>query len=309
MALHLARLDDGNEKFFGGRGDVEDELRLRELIRHALGDVPGRLGPGDRGRPEASWSRSATRCPTSRRRRCGSAPTSTSAPWPEQKHAATMGLGYAARRARRDGYRRRAVRRAGRPGPRGLDRGTSPSATATQVVWPQAPVLKGVTMVLLQIAMTMNGIAVDAAPGRAAPNCPTCWPRRRSTRTARPADRGIDDLVFGAGQLTGAEAWDRPGTRSERLPIRTAIEPSTGAARCRRTADPARSSRPRHRAAGCARPARRAAASGRPPGRRRAGSGTVPGSWCPPVRSCRRGRPPRPRPRTISKCISSLRPA
>jgi hypothetical protein len=39
MALHRARVDDGNETFFSRRGTDDDELRLRELIRHARGDV------------------------------------------------------------------------------------------------------------------------------------------------------------------------------------------------------------------------------------------------------------------------------
>ena len=80
MALHLARLDDGNEKFFGHRGDVDDELRLR----CARSGTPSATS----GTPRSGWrvvaggvpgARSATRSPTSRRRRCGCAPTPTSA--------------------------------------------------------------------------------------------------------------------------------------------------------------------------------------------------------------------------------------
>ena len=38
LALHLARLSDGNEEFFGYRMGIDDEQRLLGLIRHALGD-------------------------------------------------------------------------------------------------------------------------------------------------------------------------------------------------------------------------------------------------------------------------------
>jgi 4-amino-4-deoxychorismate lyase len=58
LALHMARLDDGNEEFFGARMDVTEEHRVRELIRHALGgerDASVRVGfvPGpDGARPD-----------------------------------------------------------------------------------------------------------------------------------------------------------------------------------------------------------------------------------------------------------------
>src|SRR3954447_5525962 len=40
LALHFARLADGNEDFFSYTMDVADEHRLRELIRHALRREP-----------------------------------------------------------------------------------------------------------------------------------------------------------------------------------------------------------------------------------------------------------------------------
>jgi branched-subunit amino acid aminotransferase/4-amino-4-deoxychorismate lyase len=87
--------------------------------------------------------------------------------WPEHKHAATMGLAVAQRRARRDGFddalfvgRDHRVRE-----------GSVWNAAfwdGEQLVWPQAPVLKGVTMVLLQIAMSMNGLPWTLRPVEAA---------------------------------------------------------------------------------------------------------------------------------------------
>ncbi|MET0495770.1 MAG: aminotransferase class IV, partial [Actinoplanes sp.] len=163
MALHLARLDDGNEKFFGHRGDVDDELRLRELIRHALGDVRDAsvrvtmvpevlVAVSD---PVSDEPRPALRVRTD----------PTERPWPEQKHSATMGLRYAQRTARDHGYDDALF-----VGPDGLVREGSVWNVAfwdgTHVVFPEAPVLKGVTMVLLQIAMTMTGVPWALRPVR-----------------------------------------------------------------------------------------------------------------------------------------------
>jgi branched-subunit amino acid aminotransferase/4-amino-4-deoxychorismate lyase len=76
--------------------------------------------------------------------------------WPSQKHAETMGLTYAVRRARRDGYDDALF-----VGPDNLvSEGTTWNVAffdGDQVIWPQGPMLKGVTMVLLQIALSMNG--------------------------------------------------------------------------------------------------------------------------------------------------------
>jgi 4-amino-4-deoxychorismate lyase len=164
MALHLARLDDGNEAFFGRRGDVEDELRLRSWIRHALGDVAdasvrvaytveGVLiqvsdpAPDVAGPPLRVQIREYER------------------PWPEHKHAATMGLWYAQRKAQQAGYDDALF-----AGPDGLIREGSVWNVAfwdgAQVVFPQAPMLKGVTMVLLQIAMSMTGVPWTMRPVR-----------------------------------------------------------------------------------------------------------------------------------------------
>ena len=207
MALHLARLDDGNEKFFGHRGDVEDELRLRELIRHALGDVrdasvrvtlvPEVLVavsdpvPDD---PAPPW-----RVRTDPYER----------PWPEQKHSATLGPRLTARSAREQGYDDALL-----VGPDGLVReGTFWNVAfwdGTQVVFPEAPMLKGVTMVLLQIAMTMTGVPWALRPVRRTDLPDLLAAAAVSTLCAAQPIASIDDVVFEEqDKLTAAllSAW------------------------------------------------------------------------------------------------------
>ena len=181
LALHMARLDDGNEEFFGARMDVTEEHRVRELIRHAMGgerDASVRVGfvPGpDGARPDllVSVSDPAAATPGAPLR-VRTQPYERD--WPEHKHASTMGLQVAIRQAKLAGYDDALF-----TGPDGRVREGSTWNVAfwdgTQVIWPRAPVLKGVTMVLLQIAMTMNG---------------TPW-------TLRPVDRAeLPDLLAAA---------------------------------------------------------------------------------------------------------------
>jgi 4-amino-4-deoxychorismate lyase len=75
---------------------------------------------------------------------------------PEHKHVATMGLNYRIREARLAGFDDALL--VGHDGR--VREGTTWNVAfwdGAQVVWADAPVLKGVTMVLLQIAMSMNG--------------------------------------------------------------------------------------------------------------------------------------------------------
>jgi branched-subunit amino acid aminotransferase/4-amino-4-deoxychorismate lyase len=163
FALHLARLDDGNDDFFGGRGDVADELRLRELIRHALG------GARDASVRVAYVPAADEKAPPDVLVSVGDPIPDTPGPalrvqtrayerdWPEHKHSATMGLTYARRQARQDGFDDALF--VG-PGARVSEGSTWNAAfwDGERVLWPEAPVLKGVTMVLLQVAMTMTGV-------------------------------------------------------------------------------------------------------------------------------------------------------
>jgi 4-amino-4-deoxychorismate lyase len=162
----MARLDDGNEEFFGARMDMAAEHRVRELIRHALAGgrdasvrvamVAGGDGPDvlvSVSDPAPDGTRPPLKIQTQVYERS----------WPEHKHAATMELRVGRRHATRAGYDDALF--VGRDG-RVLEGSTWNAAfwDGTQVVWPQAPVLKGVTMVLLQIAMSMNGLPWTLRP-------------------------------------------------------------------------------------------------------------------------------------------------
>jgi branched-subunit amino acid aminotransferase/4-amino-4-deoxychorismate lyase len=221
LALHLARLDDGNETFFGGRMEIADEHRLRELIRHALAGTadasvrvafvagPDPSAPADVlvtvTDPAPPAPPPALRVRTDRYERS----------WPEQKHAATMGQHFAVRRARAAGFDDALL-----TGPGGEVREGSGWNVAfwdgTHVVWPQAPMLKGVTMVLLQIAMTMTGVPWTLRPVTVG-EIPDLL-AAAAVNSRRPADpiASIDDVKFGENKrltevLTGAWAtvpWD-----------------------------------------------------------------------------------------------------
>ncbi len=163
LALHLSRLADGAEELFGHRTGVAEEHRLLGLIRHALGSVRDASvrvafvpGPDEPAPPDVLVSVSAPapedpgpslRVQTVRYER----------DLPEHKHVATMGLHHRQREARLAGFDDALL--AGHDGR--VREGTSWNVAfwdGAQVVWPDAPVLKGVTMVLLQIALSIDGI-------------------------------------------------------------------------------------------------------------------------------------------------------
>jgi branched-subunit amino acid aminotransferase/4-amino-4-deoxychorismate lyase len=209
MALHLARLDDGNETFFGGRGDVEDELLLRGRIRHALGavrDASVRVSCVDAGvlvavsDPADDEPGPPLRVRTQVYER----------PWPEQKHVATMGLWHARRTAAAAGFDDALF-----VGPDGLVREGSVWNVAfwdgSQVVFPQAPVLRGVTMVLLQVAMTMTGVPWTLRPVRRAELPDLLAAAAVNSRCPAQPVASIDDVTFGEQDALVAAlrtAWD-----------------------------------------------------------------------------------------------------
>jgi len=218
LALHFARLADGNEEFFGWAMGVEDEHRLRSLILHALGDtadasvqvrfVPAGAAAGLAVEPDVVVSVSEP-APAEPRPPLQVTVDHYRRDWPDHKHAATMGLTYAIRRARLAGYDDALF-----VGDDDLVReGTVWNVAfldGDQIVWPQAPMLKGVTMVLLQVALTMQGTPwttrpVDVATlgsfdGAAATNsiCP-----------AQPIAAIGDHRFPASDKLTGllADAW------------------------------------------------------------------------------------------------------
>ncbi|MGK5685392.1 aminotransferase class IV [Actinoplanes sp. URMC 104] len=216
LALHFARLADGNEEFFGWRPGLDDEHRLRQLILHALGDaadasvrvsyVPGEdpAGPPDvvvavsDPVPDEPGAPLRVRTdPTFRR------------DWPEHKHSATMRQVRARLLARAAGFDD-----ALSIGADGLVReGTTWNVAffnGDQVVWPQAPMLKGVTMVLLQIAMSMRGTpwTLRPVPATELPDF-TAAVAVNSNAAAREITT-IDDLAYSAGDKLAeliAETW------------------------------------------------------------------------------------------------------
>ena len=216
LALHLARLADANEEFYGYRMDVDAEHRLLGLIRHALGDTADAsvrvafVPPAEPDLPPDVLVSVAdpitdTPGPPLRVRT-----DSYRRDWPSHKHTATMGLTYAVRRARQDGYDDALF-----VGPDNLvSEGTTWNVAffdGDQIVWPRAPMLRGVTMVLLQIALSMNGTPWTLRPvevvelpllaGAAAVN---------STRPAQPI-AAVDGFPFPAGdKLTELlrDAWE-----------------------------------------------------------------------------------------------------
>jgi branched-subunit amino acid aminotransferase/4-amino-4-deoxychorismate lyase len=173
LALHVARLADGNDEFFGWSMGVDEEARLLGLIRHALGDatdasvrvayVPGAdenappevLIAVDEPRPDTAGPPPRVMLDGYRR------------DWPEHKHAATMGLRHAVRRARLSGYDDALF--AGADGL--VSEGTTWNVAfldGDEIVWPQAPMLRGITMVLLQLALSMHGTPWSLRPVQAA---------------------------------------------------------------------------------------------------------------------------------------------
>lgn len=216
LALHLARLADANEEFYGYRTDVDDEQRLLGLIRHALGrqaDASVRVAFVPAAEPDlppdvlvsVSDPVPDTPGPPLRVRL-----DSYRRDWPEHKHTATMGLTYAVRRARAAGYDDAVF-----VGPDNrISEGTTWNVAfhdGDQIVWPQAPMLKGVTMVLLQLALSMNGTPWTPRPVDAV-ELPllTAAAAVNSICPARPI-AAIDGVPFPAtDKLTGLlrDAWE-----------------------------------------------------------------------------------------------------
>jgi branched-subunit amino acid aminotransferase/4-amino-4-deoxychorismate lyase len=135
--------------------------------------------------------------------------------WPEQKHAATMGQHFAVRRARWAGYDDALL-----VGPTGEVREGSAWNIAfwdgEKVIWPQAAVLKGVTMVLLQVAMTMTGTPWALRPVTTGEIPDLLAAMAIGSRRITQPIASIDDVKFDedtrlAEALTGAWAtvpWD-----------------------------------------------------------------------------------------------------
>jgi branched-subunit amino acid aminotransferase/4-amino-4-deoxychorismate lyase len=163
LALHLARLSDANEEFFDFRMGIDDEQRLLGLIRHALGGEPDAsvqvrfVPPASPGGPPDILVSVSDPVPDAAGPPLRVRTDGYRRDWPSHKHAATMGLTYAGKQARLAGYDDALF--VGADNNR-VSEGTTWNVAfydGDRVIWPQAPMLKGVTMVLLQLALTMNG--------------------------------------------------------------------------------------------------------------------------------------------------------
>jgi branched-subunit amino acid aminotransferase/4-amino-4-deoxychorismate lyase len=156
LALHLARLDTANRELFGA--GLDGDL-VRQRIRHALGDVGDaavRVHVYPAG-GEATSMLVAVRPPkqppgTARRLRT----VEYQRPVAHIKHLGDFGQTYAKRLARRGGYDDALLT--------GADGTISETATAnigffdgTSVVWPDAPILAGITMQLLTSGAPSTG--------------------------------------------------------------------------------------------------------------------------------------------------------
>jgi branched-subunit amino acid aminotransferase/4-amino-4-deoxychorismate lyase len=221
LALHLSRLADSAEELFGHRIGVAEEHRLRGLIRHAVRDVrdasvrvtlvPGADGP----------SRDVPAPPDVLVSVSDPAPEEPGPPLrvqtvryerelPEHKHVATMGLHYRLREARLAGFDDALfVGGDGR-----VREGTTWNVAfwdGARVVWPDAPVLRGVTMVLLQIAMSMNGTPWTVRPVDAEELSDFAAAAAVNSRSPAQPIAGFDELPLkDDGRLGEAlrAAWD-----------------------------------------------------------------------------------------------------
>ncbi|GAA2599015.1 aminotransferase class IV family protein [Winogradskya consettensis] len=173
LALHLARLADGGEELFGYRIGVAEEHHLLGLIRHALGpvrDASVRVtlvpGPEMKSPPDILVSVSDP-LPGNAGPPLRIQSVAYSRDLPEHKHRGTFMLNHHFREAQLAGFDDRVfVEPDGR-----VSEGTAWNLVlwdGEQVVWPSAPMLRGVTMVLLQIAMSMNGTPWTLRPVDAA---------------------------------------------------------------------------------------------------------------------------------------------
>ncbi|MFG2292633.1 aminotransferase class IV [Streptomyces sp. NPDC048603] len=166
LELHLRRLAGASRELFGGAAE-QDDARIRALIRHGLGDQPAAsvrvsivpaVGSSSRtdvmvsvSDPVADTPRPALRVRTVTYER----------DLPHLKHAATMGLTHRMLQAREAGFDD--VLFVGRDG--FLREGSVWNAAfwdGEQVLWPEAPVLPGITMQLLQAALTRSGVPWSA---------------------------------------------------------------------------------------------------------------------------------------------------
>lgn len=162
LALHLARLADSSEELLGHRIGVAEEHRLLSHVRHALGPVrdasvrvtlaPG-TGPGDPPDVLVSVTDPVPEPPAHPLRIQS---VTHERDLPEHKHRGTFMQVHHRREAVLAGFDDRLF-----VGPGGrVSEGTTWNVAlydGDEFIWPAAPMLKGITMVLLQLQLSIDG--------------------------------------------------------------------------------------------------------------------------------------------------------
>ncbi|MFD6890166.1 aminotransferase class IV [Streptomyces sp. NPDC059957] len=213
LELHLRRLAGASLELFG-EAAVQDDARIRELIRHGLGDrsaasarvsvVPA-VGSEDRTDVMVSVSDAVADSPRPALR----VRTATyERDLPHLKHAATMGLTYGMLQAREAGFDD--VLFVGRDG--FVREGSVWNVSfwdGEQVLWPEAPMLPGITMQLLQAGLTRVG-----APWSPRPLTANDLPELRAAAASNsqcPSQplASIDRVAFSDGGSVLTEVLDR----------------------------------------------------------------------------------------------------
>jgi branched-subunit amino acid aminotransferase/4-amino-4-deoxychorismate lyase len=166
LALHLARLDAANRELYGAGVDGE---RVRDRIRHALGDDVedasvrvSFFGPDEPSlmvtvRPPAPSPEAAKSLRTARYQR----------PAAHVKHLGGFGQAYYGRKAEDDGFDEALLVDADGVVAEGAITNIG-CYDGTSVVWPDAPALDGITMLLLERALPEHHVASRRAPVRVA---------------------------------------------------------------------------------------------------------------------------------------------
>jgi branched-subunit amino acid aminotransferase/4-amino-4-deoxychorismate lyase len=169
LALHLARLADGNRALFGAGLDAE---LVRAHVRHALGqDTPDASVRVIIQRPEADPEPSVTVLVRPPGGMGGGEWRLVSVPYQRSlahlKHLGDFGQSYYGRQARAAGYDEALL-----TGPDGvISEGAITNIgffDGDAIVWPAAAVLPGITMQLLQAGLAELGVPMRWAPVRLA---------------------------------------------------------------------------------------------------------------------------------------------
>jgi branched-subunit amino acid aminotransferase/4-amino-4-deoxychorismate lyase len=164
LDLHLARLDAANRELFGAGlpGDL-----VRDRVRHALADVDDAsvrvvvIWPESDDEPSVMVIIRPPAAPPRAPQSLRTAPYQR--PVAHVKHLGGFGQTYFGRRARRDGFDDALL----------VDDGGVISEGAitnlgcydgTSVVWPDAPALDGITMLLLERVLPAQGVPTRRAP-------------------------------------------------------------------------------------------------------------------------------------------------